>query len=763
MLQSIQKWTKYTFIHTQSRLVLFLTVSVFCIILAVSITSYYSSKSVLQEELSEPQQQLLRISMNFIDEYIKESDQIAIKLALNRNVYTFLTSEAQNSLSNITEIYQQLTTLINNTKTINSIYIYDIRRNSFVAMPQGYHSNAVTFADSKWAENIDNLFEDKIMVVRKREVPEGVGNMGSEITLFRKIMINNELRGVVAINLNYEELFSKLHPPHMSSINSMRYIIDPSNDILYSTSNFQFDPELMGKEIAELNEKSLADITHQNKQFLANQIHSPLTGWRYISIVSQDSLLAKSKKIRNVVFSVSLASLLLGVITIFYINAVAFRPVRRMQQLFHVKDRDMLNPDLIHLEKLTGELLSDHAQLSQLIRQTITEASSKFLYDYCTGNIHSLREVREKWKSYFPGWTDAPLTMAVISIDNHNDWSRRFPSTDHSLLKFALANVVAEVLASHWRSECVDFGKDKLAIVLQESSAGVSLESKFSEAVLIVSRLLKFSVSVGISTAQPDVSRLQQAMFEADNALSYRFYQGYGSVISFLEVSEHEMPESKTKDNVLDEITIAIEAGDTARSLRLMENMIEEIKSNRWYPSTALSVMKKIAEKLHRIGRGEDSELWEEQELFDLFNSIYLDDIAEILQRQVKELAERFERLIQSKDFIICQQMIEYMKQHLGDPIGIQEIADSIGISVSLASQVFKQEMSETIYGYFTQLRMERAGELLQQTDDKVSDIALKVGYQHENSFIRVFRKYNDITPGKYREMMKHRKDTFVE
>ncbi|MNC51285.1 HTH-type transcriptional regulator YesS [compost metagenome] len=107
--------------------------------------------------------------------------------------------------------------------------------------------------------------------------------------------------------------------------------------------------------------------------------------------------------------------------------------------------------------------------------------------------------------------------------------------------------------------------------------------------------------------------------------------------------------------------------------------------------------------------------------------------------------------------------MIEYMKQRLGEPIGIPEIADSIEISSSLASQVFKQETGETIYNYLTQLRMDRAAELLLKTDSRISDIAQQVGYQHENSFIRSFRKYKDITPGKYRDMMRIRTDALLE
>ena len=111
----------------------------------------------------------------------------------------------------------------------------------------------------------------------------------------------------------------------------------------------------------------------------------------------------------------------------------------------------------------------------------------------------------------------------------------------------------------------------------------------------------------------------------------------------------------------------------------------------------------------------------------------------------------------------MCQRMIEFMEQHLGDPIGIPEIAESTGISSRLASQLFKQETNETIYNYLTRLRMERASELLVKTDRKISDIAQMVGYQHENSFIRSFRKFKDITPGKYRDMMRTRIDALFE
>ncbi|HZG87817.1 helix-turn-helix domain-containing protein [Paenibacillus sp.] len=761
MMQSVKQWLAYTLTNTQTRLVLFLTVSVCVIISGVSLTSYYTSKSVLQSELSEPQHQMLQISMNFIDEYIEKTDQIAVTVALHPNVYTFLTSENQNSYDNVSKIYEFFDTLIANTSYIDSIYVHDLARGSFVATPQGYSSSRVTFVDSQWVSVADE-FGDAKMLVRKRSVPSGAGvrNSGTELTLFRKILIQGEFRGIVAINLKEEELFAKLHPPHRSGLERARFIVDLDGETLYSVAGGGFDPETVRAAPQHSEGEEIGEFRYNGASYLVNRLESPLTGWTYVSYVSQDSLLAQSKHVRNVVLSVSAAALLLGIAAIAYIQSVAFRPIRRMQRLFNQNDRDPNRSpdDLLHLERLTSELLSDHAQLAQLIRQTMPEASSKFLYDVYMGNVHSKRELKEKWSSYFHGWTDAPLTFAVLSIDRYEAWSRRYPTADHSLLKFALANVIAELLASEWRVSCADFGKDKLAVLLQPTrgGSGAPQVEAFADAIDVVRRMLGFSVSLGVSAPFADPGGLRQAMLEAENALGYRLFRGYGSVTFFDEVLDHELAPAAAKEPWIDDLAAAIESGDESRALQAVARMAHELRETKYYPSAALKLLRGAADRLRRIEQRGEADA-EETDSLEEVDTLSLEEIAQRFAGRASASSARIRGLMERKDYALCQNMIEFMKGRLGEPIGIQEIADAVGVSVSLASQLFKQEMDDTIYGYFTKLRMDRAGELLVETDEKISDIAAKVGYQHENSFIRVFRKYKNITPGKYREMMKYK------
>ncbi|WP_168119665.1 AraC family transcriptional regulator [Paenibacillus sp. HB172176] len=760
MLTSVKKWLLFNWAHTQIRLVLLLTVSVFFIILAVGLTSYYTSKSVLQQELGDLQRQMLSLNMDVIDEAIKETDQAAIQVALSDNIYWFLTSENQNSYKDITEAYQLFTTIINNAAYIKSIYVYDIERDSFLAIPQGFASNSATFVDSDWTK-VASEFGDKSMIVKKRELTPGAGTYGSDITLFRQIKIQGEVKGIVAINILDEALFAKLNPPVMNNLNRMRYIVDEQDQILYSVANYDFDEEAVGLALDEMKADGRGDMSFRNKQLLINQLQSPIAGWRFISIVEQDSMLAHTKHIAQVVFLVSIAALMLGGAVIYYINSKALRPVRRLKQLFGTFARKSGENDKIDLESIAGELLGKHAHLSHLVRETLSEASSKLIIDIEKGNISSRRDIQDKWQRYFPDWTEAPITVCMLSIDRYEEWARSLSGSDYSLLKFALANIATELLAEDWRIACADFGRDKMAMLMQPRGDGRQAKQKLEEAVEQVPAFLKFTVSAGISQPFKDVARMKKAMLEADNALMYRLYRGYGQVILFQEVSQHEAGERRLDEMpTLESIIQAIESGNGRDAEEAIAKVLESIREQNWYPSEALQFLHEATLRIYELCSDEEQA---GNSAMERYETLHWKDIEFGLVELVKPLAERYGQLIESKDFVLCHRMIEYMKQRLGDPIGIPEISEEAGISSSLASQIFKQETGETIYNYLTNLRMERAAELLVKTDDRLADIAEMVGYQHENSFIRTFRKVKEITPGKYRDMMRTRMDASIE
>lgn len=762
MTLSFLKWLKFNFTNTQTRLLLILTIVVFVIIIAVGMTTYYSAKSVLQQELSEPQHQMLRISMNDIDEVIRESDQIAVKIALNNHVYKFLTSEVQGSYRNVTELVQFLETLMSSTPFIKSAYIYDVERESMVAFPQGYSSSKVNFPDSGWVGVAAEL-DDRPMLVKRREIAAGSGVPASQITLYRKIMLAGQLKGIIAINFKTDQMFKHMLLTSVSDLDNHRFILDADNKPLYDLGNYYpVGEEAVDQVLATLEGEKLGEFKHEGQVLLASQAMSPYTGWRYLSIISQESLLSNTQKIRNIVFFVSLLALAAGAATIAFYNRAALRPVKRMRQLLSGYDHHRISPELIDLEKITGQLLTDHAQQAINLRQTLPEACSKFLTDIYAGHMTGYREIGEKWNRYFKEWSDGPLTMAMLSIDNYHAWCERFKKSDQSLLKFAIANMIAELLSGEWRLLPADLGRDRVIVMLQPLDPGREMDActSIDEALKMIPKLLKFQVSAGISENHNGFKELQQAMQQADSALSFRLYRGYEQVIRFVDISGHEEPGRAEENELLSQLTETIEAGSGEEVIRLMDKTLNRMKSERWHPSSAIDFLESVAETLERIHVKLNPEACGFQ--VSGLRTMNLESAWSLLRNEAEALAAWYDSMQLRKDYIICQTMIAFMNDHLKDPVSIQDIAEHAGIGSSLASQLFKQEMNDTILGYFTKLRMDRACELLRETDYRISEIASMVGYQHENSFIRVYRKTKDITPGKYREMMRARRDSLL-
>lgn len=94
-----------------------------------------------------------------------------------------------------------------------------------------------------------------------------------------------------------------------------------------------------------------------------------------------------------------------------------------------------------------------------------------------------------------------------------------------------------------------------------------------------------------------------------------------------------------------------------------------------------------------------------------------------------------------------------YIKANYIDPnLNVNTLADAFGMSSSYLSRKFRQETNTSIPDAISQLRVKKAKELLLTTTMNLSDIAEATGFLDNNALIRVFKKYEGVTPGTYRQ-----------
>ena len=101
---------------------------------------------------------------------------------------------------------------------------------------------------------------------------------------------------------------------------------------------------------------------------------------------------------------------------------------------------------------------------------------------------------------------------------------------------------------------------------------------------------------------------------------------------------------------------------------------------------------------------------------------------------------------------VIAARARMYLAEHYQNGnLMLQDAAAAVGMSNSRFSTVFAQECGKTFTEYLTGLRLEKAKELLKNTDRRSSQIALEVGYNDSHYFSYLFKKNVGMTPGEYR------------
>ena len=81
----------------------------------------------------------------------------------------------------------------------------------------------------------------------------------------------------------------------------------------------------------------------------------------------------------------------------------------------------------------------------------------------------------------------------------------------------------------------------------------------------------------------------------------------------------------------------------------------------------------------------------------------------------------------------------------------MESVCTHLHLSPAYFSTLFKREEGMSFIAYVTNVRMERAAQLLLESDDKTYLIAEKTGYTDPNYFSYVFKRRFGISPSKYR------------
>lgn len=116
---------------------------------------------------------------------------------------------------------------------------------------------------------------------------------------------------------------------------------------------------------------------------------------------------------------------------------------------------------------------------------------------------------------------------------------------------------------------------------------------------------------------------------------------------------------------------------------------------------------------------------------------------------------EIFEVLIEEKRIDHEDEMtyaLQFIDKNLTKNLTLERVADYMNISPHYFSKLFKSEVGQNFIDYVTEKKVERAKEMIRETDIPLNTIAFEMGFNEANYFSKVFKKITGKTPSQFRK-----------
>jgi AraC-like DNA-binding protein len=100
---------------------------------------------------------------------------------------------------------------------------------------------------------------------------------------------------------------------------------------------------------------------------------------------------------------------------------------------------------------------------------------------------------------------------------------------------------------------------------------------------------------------------------------------------------------------------------------------------------------------------------------------------------------------------------LAHIHEAYATPVSVAELAALVSLTPNYFGERFARELGMPVHAYLNRLRVEKARELLERTDDDVTAIALGVGFDTCSYFGKIFRQHTGHTPRAYRQATRAR------
>jgi len=215
-----------------------------------------------------------------------------------------------------------------------------------------------------------------------------------------------------------------------------------------------------------------------------------------------------------------------------------------------------------------------------------------------------------------------------------------------------------------------------------------------------------------------------------------------------------------SKDESIHKLKELILAGKQKEALSCVENIF----NHEFLKNCSIESIQDTATKLYR----EIIERFESQvprKILDMSSYLLLKNILNF--SSMKEYIEMLKNFVYEATSMIAalkgiltvkdeiEEAIRFINENYYKDINMAIVANHVSLNYYYFSTIFKERIGMNFLDYLNKVRIDKAKELLANTNLKIWEISEKVGYKNPKHFARIFKEITGLTPNEYRDVQK--------
>lgn len=721
----------------------------------IVIAEYKSMSQVLYQQIGK-----------VIDIDISRLDTIRNLLISNAELNYFSTLMPEVTAENwysLIKIQKQLSSYATSYNT-DKFYIY-IDNIDKVLTPYSLYSKELTFSKyhskssidiKEWFEYINQYHSRTIRVIKDKDSSNCTAIM---ITSIPNMSIYKP-RAVI-VQILEGDVFSRLIKDVVIDEYTELLLLDKDDNIIVSNSE-------AGKQSKISYENLKHNLGHielelEGERKLIFYQDSSVRDWKYVTMVSKDAISNKIGKIRLYTLSFFIFSIVTGYILSYFMAHHNYNPIRRIiKRITPYVQNNCDKYEYDQIEDAFTNIIVAKENLDKLCKNQALLIQNNFIESLLKGQISDSDQIRDIIASFDIHFKSDMFCVLIFCAETAQDKGKELESNFMYEFFMRIEKVLRKEIPAEIDMYPVEM--DSLMAVLVNFGSGFTEQTYHEMCNHILNLTTSYEERIFITASKVcrGLSIVYLSYSEAMEAMNYNLliYRDDPSAINNLNIESNSCGSYIYSIQQEEQLINKLCSGNTTGALKLFDEICwNNIIQNRISFNLSRCLLYDITSSAFKV--------LNKQADIDASVFIEIDQLINKLNKtkSSREMCKTVERIL-----IITGQNVQktYNKLSLHDEIiscvnqhfcesdfNVSKVAEYLSMNISYISKYFKDNTGVGLLDYINRVRINYAKDLLSSEDVSVSDVSAKVGFENLNSFIRVFKKYEEITPGLYREKIK--------